>query len=104
MLIGVFPPWPLIQLKPYSAQQNVTQPFYRCLNTKIHSRPSVLAPVLTCTDCTWKPREKRWQISYFHIVANLDTRDLLLKRRTARMKGGIKINEAFQRQQEKPAP
>lgn len=36
-----------------------------------------------------------------NILGNFDTRDLLLKRSTARMKGGIKINEAFQRQQEK---
>lgn len=67
--------------------------------------PSVLAPALTCTDCTWKTLwRKRWQVSYSHVVGNLDAGDLLLKRGTARMKGGIKINEAFQRQQEKPAP
>lgn len=103
-LIRVFSTWPHIQLKWDRDEQIGTQPLFFCLNIIIHSSLTFLTSVLTCLDCTWKPCEKRWQISYFYILGNFDTRDLLLKRRTARMKGVIKINEAFQRQHEKPAP
>lgn len=57
-----------------------------------------------CLRRTWKPGEKHWQISFFFLSGQLRRKGFAFKtEQRVRKKAGIKINEAFQRQQGKTA-